>query len=439
MLQRAHYSYAAGDPAPGPGTDSFLPDWLTSYDWSSIQLSDWRLLVPVAIAGLIVWALWLYRVVLSRMASPVENGFTTTTSVVVPSFHEDPNILMACLATWRAQKPTEIIVVLDVADTECFERITELGDPTVRPLLFEHAGKRSAIGVGVREATSEILVLTDSDTQWEPGLLEAVQAPFADPEVGGVGTHQNVFERRTSVWRRVADWLVNLRYYDYVPAMGRAGAVACLSGRTAAYRLSVVLPVLTNLEDEYFLGRRCISGDDGRLTWLVLASGFKTVHQSSARALSMFPDTFRAFVKQRVRWSRNSYRCYLTALSQGWLWRRPFITQVTVLQVLLTPVSMGAAIYYGARWIAESGGAAAGIVLAWAVAGRAIRATSHLRENPRELVLAPVMTLIVAFIALPLKLWAALTMNSQGWLTRYEGARVQGQAEIGVVQHVGQV
>jgi hypothetical protein len=49
------------------------------------------------------------------------------------------------------------------------------------------------------------------------------------------------------------------------------------------------------------------------------------------------------------------------------------------------------------------------------------------------------MTLIVAFIALPLKLWAALTMNSQGWLTRYEGARVQGQAEIGVVQHVGQV
>ena len=56
--------------------------------------------------------------------------------------------------------------------------------------------------------------------------------------------------------------------------MGRAGAVACLSGRTAAYRRSVVLPVLTNLEDEYFLGRRCISGDDGRLTWLVLAQGW---------------------------------------------------------------------------------------------------------------------------------------------------------------------
>ena len=72
--------------------------------------------------------------------------------------------------------------------------------------------------------------------------------------------------------------------------------------------------MLENLENEFFLGRRCVAGDDGRLTWLVLASGYKTVHQSSARALSMFPDTFRAFVKQRIRWSRNSYRCYLTAV-----------------------------------------------------------------------------------------------------------------------------
>ncbi len=115
--------------------------------------------------------------------------------------------------------------------------------------------------------------------------------PFIDPDVGGVGTQQNVYQRDTSVWRRIADWLVNLRYYDYVPAMGRAGAVPCVSGRTAAYRRTAVLPVLENLENEFFLGRRCVAGDDGRLTWLVLASGYKTVHQSIARALSMFPGT----------------------------------------------------------------------------------------------------------------------------------------------------
>ena len=277
--------------------------------------------LPLGVAGVIVWGLWFYRVVMSGLSKPVQSDFWTSTSVIVPSFHEDPEILLRCLDTWRAQDPDEIIIVLDVADTEVYVKITALGDERVHPILFHHAGKRSALGIGIREAQGELLILTDSDTSWEPDLLANVQKPFADSEVGGVGTQQNVYQRNSSLWRMIADWLVNLRYYNYVPGMGRVGAVPCLSGRTAAYRRSAVLPVLDNLENEFFLGRRCISGDDGRLTWLILASGYKTVHQSSARALSMFPSSFRAFIRQRVRWSRNSYRAYLTAIAKGWVWR----------------------------------------------------------------------------------------------------------------------
>jgi cellulose synthase/poly-beta-1,6-N-acetylglucosamine synthase-like glycosyltransferase len=374
---------------------------------------------PLAVAGTIVWGLWLYRVILSRRARPIESDFRTTTSVVVPSYHEDPDILLRCLDSWLAQDPTEIIIVLDVADTDAYERIQRRGDARVKPVLFHHAGKRSALGVGIRRAVGEILVLTDSDTSWEPGLLENVQKPFSDPEVGGVSTRQNVYQRTTSIWRRVADWLVNLRYLDYVPAMGRAGAVPCISGRTAVYRRSAVLPVLENLENEFFLGKRCISGDDGRLTWLVLASGYRTVHQSTARAESMFPASFTAFVKQRVRWSRNSYRCYLTAIAKGWLWRTPFVTKITVLQILLTPVTMGLTIGYllFSRLDFTMLGVAAGI--GWLLLTRGIRGFSHLRSHPQELLLLPVVALTVILIALPIKVFAFVTMNKQGWLTRH--------------------
>jgi N-acetylglucosaminyltransferase len=375
-------------------------------------------LLPLAVAGVIVWSLWLYRFILSRRAKPIESDFHTTTSVIVPSFHEDPDILMRCLGSWLDQNPTEIIVVLDVADLEVYGRMTMLGDHRVRPLLFHHAGKRSALGAGIREARYEILVLADSDTSWMPGLLTNVQKPFADAFVGGVGTAQNVFQRTTSVWRRIADWLVNLRYYDYVPAMGGAGAVPCLSGRTAAYRRAAVVPVLDDLENEFFLGRRCISGDDGRLTWLVLASGYRTVHQSSSQALSMFPDTFRAFVKQRVRWSRNSYRCYLTAISKGWLWRTPFVTKITVLQILLTPLTMGLSMWYLLASRLELTTVGISAAVGWLLLGRGIRGISHLRCHPGEILLLPLLALTVIFIALPIKLYAFVTMNKQGWLTR---------------------
>jgi N-acetylglucosaminyltransferase len=378
----------------------------------------WRQVVPLGIAGAFVWSLWLYRAVSSRFYKPVINDFRISTSVVVPSYREDPQILLRCLDSWRSQNPDEIIIVVDVDDLECQERLAQVHDPRLKVIVFKHHGKRSALGVGIRAAANEVLVFADSDTAWEPGLLEAVQMPFVDPLVGGVGTQQNVYQRSTSIWRRVADWLVNLRYYDYVPAMSRKGGVICLSGRTAAYRRSVILPVVHNIEDEFFLGRRCVAGDDGRMTWLTIASGYKTVHQSNALAISMFPSSFRAFMKQRIRWSRNSYRCYLTALWKGWLWRTSMISRITVLQILLTPITMGITIGYLVlnRLDGTTGAYIAAAI--WLLVGRGIRGYSHLKRYPAEILLLPITALVVIGISLPIKLYAFVTMNKQGWLTR---------------------
>jgi cellulose synthase/poly-beta-1,6-N-acetylglucosamine synthase-like glycosyltransferase len=245
-----------------------------------------------------------------------------------------------------------------------------------------------------------------------------VLAPFKNPKVGGVGTRQNVYQPKTSAWRRVADWLIDVRYLDYVRAQSRKGAVACLSGRTAAYRRSAVVPVLENLEDEFFLGRRCVAGDDGRLTWLVLGSGYKTVYQSTARAISMFPDTGKAFLKQRLRWSRNSYRCYFTAMWKGWLWRQPFICQLSVLQIILTPVTMGFAVTYLGAWVLHQQLYVAAIAVGWLLVGRALRGISHLRQRPGDIWVLPLVALMTIIVALPIKTYAFVTMNTHGWLTR---------------------
>jgi len=386
--------------------------------------------VPIGFVGVISWSVWLVRFTLSRRYRPVPPGFYATTSVVVPSYREDPDILEDCLASWVAENPDEIIVVPDVADVEVIARLNAWSgvNRRLRVLPFVHHGKRSALGAGIRQASGEILVLADSDTRWERGLLAAVLAPFADPRVGGVGTRQNAYLPRTSVWRRVADWMIDVRYLDYVRAQSRPGGVACLSGRTAAYRRAAVLPVLENLEDEFFLGRRCVAGDDGRLTWLVLASGYKTVYQSTARALSMFPDRGRAFFKQRLRWSRNSYRTYFTAIWKGWLWRQPFITQLSVLQILLTPVTMGFAMTYLFAWVLHPQRWVAFIAVGWLLAGRGLRGVSHLRERPGDIWLLPLVAILTIIIALPIKMYAFLTMNKHGWLTRHAG-QVGGEGQ----------
>jgi hyaluronan synthase len=380
--------------------------------------------MPLGLIGILSWSVWLVRRTLShRGYREVVNNFRTTTSLVVPVYREDADVLERCLRTWLAEGPTEVILVVDDRDDLLLARLRRLDLPTVKVLPWRHTGKRGALA-------GEIVVFSDSDTSWRPGLLAALQMPFVDPQVGGVRSRQHVYQPRSDIRRRVAYWLLNTRYLDYVPAMSRRGGVACLSGRTAAYRRSVITPLMPALEHEVFLGRECVAGDDGRLTWLVLAAGHRTVHQASAQADSMFPDSWTAFIRQRVRWSRNSYRTYLTALAQGWLWNQPLITQVTALQILVTPLTMAAAIYYTGAWAASGGPIALLVALAWAVLARGLRGLSHLRENPRDVTIMPLMALVVAGIALPIKIWAAFTMNRHGWLTRTDAERVQGQGEI---------
>jgi len=387
---------------------------------STASLGQLRHLIPLGYVGLLSWSVWLLRFTLSRLYRPVKPGFTAPASVVVPSYREDPAILDRCLRSWLSEFPTEVIVVPVVEDVEVIEMLHRraASDDRLIVVPFRHRGKRSALGVGIRKASCEILVLSDSDTMWEPGLLAAVLAPFADRKVGGVGTRQNAYLPQTSVWRRVADWMIDVRYLDYVRAQSRGGAVACLSGRTVAYRRDVVMPVLEHLEDEFFLGRRCVAGDDGRLTWLVLGSGYQTVYQSTARALSLFPDTGTAFLKQRLRWSRNSYRCYFTAMWKGWLWRQSFICQLSVLQVTLTPLTMGFALYYLARWVLHPELYISVIAVTWLLVGRAIRGISHLMQRPGDIWLLPLVALMTIIVALPVKAYAFLTMNTHGWLTR---------------------
>ncbi|WP_216656443.1 glycosyltransferase [Nocardioides marmotae] len=381
------------------------------------DLPGW--LVPFGVIGIVSWTFWLVRKLLSATSRPVLNDFRTTTTVVVPSFREDPDVLLRCLETWLAQGPSRIIIVLDLADTEAQERIEALGRPEVEVVMFKHNGKRSALGVGMRMVDTELVIFVDSDTVWEAGMHDAIQMPFADPAVGAVSTRQNVYLPKTSIWRRVADWIIDLRYYDYAPAMGRFGGVICASGRTSAYRAAVIVPQVDRLENEIFRGRQCIAGDDGRMTWLTISQGYRVAHQDSARALSMFPDTFKAFVKQRVRWSRNSYRCYLTAIRHGWIFRVPLISQVTVMQILLTPVSSTIALAYVALAVrSDHPWTALAAALVWLFVGRAIRGMSHLWRRPEDVWILPVVALVILFIAGPVKTYAFFTMNKQGWLTR---------------------
>jgi hyaluronan synthase len=113
---------------------------------------------------------------------------------------------------------------------------------------------------------------------------------------------------------------------------------------------------------------------------------------------------------------------------KGWLWRQPFICQLSVLQVMLTPVTMGFAVTYLVVWVLNPQRLVAVVAVLWVLAGRGLRGISHLRERPSDIWLLPLVALMTITIALPVKLYAFATMNVHGWLTR-RSDQVGGEAQ----------
>lgn len=387
--------------------------------------------VPFGFLGLISWSVWIGRRALTACYRPTVNDHWEQATVVAPAFREDPDVLETAMRSWLAAGATDVVVVLPEDEPYNLQRARALAELLGCVTVIETGNpeKRNSLTLGIRAARQPIVVLSDSDTIWEPDCLRHLLMPFADPIVGGVGSRQRVVDPYSSIWRRAADWMLDTKYLTYLPAMGRKNGVSCLSGRTVAYRNAVLQKVLPGLLGETLWGRRCISGDDGRLTWLVLNEGYQTAFQTTAIAWTMMPDTARGFFNQRIRWSRNCYRCYMRAIVKGWLFRQPLITRVSVLQGLLAPFSLTIGLVFTGLAIARGDLLAVGVWSAWIVVGRGLRAADHLRSNPRNLLMLPLMTVLIVFAMTAVKFFTLFTMNKQAWMTRTTDKHVaEGQS-----------
>jgi hyaluronan synthase len=374
---------------------------------------DLSLYIPLGILGLARWICWLIRRLPASLYRPYPSGHREPLSVVVPVYDEDPGIFRIALESWLANDVEEVICVIDVTDEACHGIACEY-DVTV--ITTDVPGKRHALYRGWTAATTPLVALVDSDTVWAPDVAERVCEPFDNPRIGGVGTRQNVWKPR-GFWARINDMYLDYRYFDENAAQTRIGrAVSCLSGRTAVYRRRLLVRHQEAFLGETFLGVPCNSGDDKRLTTLILEEGWETYMQRSARVWSTFPQDGRTFFKQRLRWARNTWRSDLRALGRGWVFRYPFLAftmvdkAVSSFTLLVSPTYMTLALIR-AKWMMAL------ILACWWLVSRSVRMLPHLRRRPSSIPIVP-LYILLSFAMAALKIYALATIRTQEWMTR---------------------
>ena len=401
-------------------------------------LKNLLLLIPLSIIGLWRWSFWIVRRVCATLYRPnpkpwPKNILRPRVNLITPVYNEDTIVFEEAMQSWIRNGVDEIVAVIDKSNTRHivdFERRYVCNDSIqtkCRLLVTPKPGKRAALCDGLEFASGDIMVLVDSDTIWDDGLLEKTIPYFTDPKVGGATVSQRI-QNPNTVANVMFDILLWSRYKEEVPFLMSVGnAFNTLSGRTAFYRREAIFSDehdnIHHLRHEFFMGSRGISGDDKRLTHLILQQGWQTAYVVGPVVHTPGLNSVKKFLKQRLRWTRNSWRADLRAVGKGWVWSHPALAVFMIdrffqpLVMLLGPVVMAFAII-NKEWFF------AGILLGWWLISRFIKIFGYFKKYPKRIIYLPAY-IIYGYLNAVMKIYALATLVENSWATRWHKNRAK--------------
>lgn len=386
--------------------------------------------IPLSIIGLWRWSYWLVRILGARIyREPIQTwpkGMKQPTlSIVTPVYNENQVLFKTALDSWVKNGVTEIIAVIDKHNTRLiadFQRNYAGINNGVRCRLIvtPKPGKRAALCDGIDQAKGDLIALVDSDTVWSDNVREKSIPHFLDDMIGGVTVEQRI-SNPDSVSNVLFDILLWTRYHEEIPFMLGLGKVFnTLSGRTAIYRREALINAkydnVHDLRHEFFVGTRGVSGDDKRLTHLILEQGWHVGLVKDALVYTEGLNKTKVFLKQRLRWTRNSWRADIRAIKRGWVWHHPALAYFMVdrfvqpFLMLLGPIALVLALFYQ-RWTF------AAVLVSWWIVSRIIKLFSYFRRYPKRIVYLPAY-IIYSYTNALLKIYALSTIIEHSWATR---------------------
>lgn len=386
--------------------------------------------IPLSYIGLWRWSYWLVRIVGSRLyRQPIHNWPRKvpepTISVVTPVYNENEALFKRALDSWIANGVNEIVAVIDKNNTHLIAEyqkryVGTKGVTRCRLIVTPKPGKRAALCDGIERATGDLIALVDSDTVWGDNVRHNSLPLFLDEQIGGVTVEQRI-SNPDSVSNVLFDILLWTRYHEEVPFLLGLGTVFnTLSGRTAIYRREALLnPQYNNVFDlrhEHFFGTRGVSGDDKRLTHLILEQGWHVGLTKDAVVYTEGLNKTKVFLKQRLRWTRNSWRADLRAIKRGWVWQHPALAYFMIdrfiqpFLMLLGPIALVLALFFH-HW------PFAIVLVSWWTISRIIKLFGYFRLHPRRLIYLPAY-IAYSYTNALIKIYALSTIIEHSWATR---------------------
>jgi cellulose synthase/poly-beta-1,6-N-acetylglucosamine synthase-like glycosyltransferase len=346
-----------------------------------------------AAVGLLAWAYVGYPTLVALLARlrpwrPNPTQRTPSLSVAI-AVHNGSDVIAERVANALAQgsddTPVGEVLVGSDGSTDGTDRVVEdlaRHDPRIRLIVLPRAGQTPTQRALVEAATTEVVVLSDAETRFEPGCLARLADAFRDPRVGAAtGRLEWRDEGATATSSNEG---LYWRYERRVREIeSRADCLTAVTGALLAIRRSSYRPVPATFSMDHLL------------PLYVREAGGTVLYVGDAVATDRPISGLREQFRNRSRTATRGIRANLSMVGRLAPWRHPRIALAVWSHKLLrwaTPWLLLVALGAGAIE-AATGSVPAIAVVATLVVGSLAAAVGHViassgRRPPRPLAFA---------------------------------------------------
>jgi cellulose synthase/poly-beta-1,6-N-acetylglucosamine synthase-like glycosyltransferase len=266
--------------------------------------------IYIVLTILSILLFWNTLYIIKRKKSDHHTGkFFPKVSLIIPA-HNESTVLQKTLRkifnSNYPKKSMEVIVVDDGSTDDTAKIAKQFPVKLVRNK--NNLGKCTSLNVGIKNASNEIILTTDADTEFGKNTVENLVKHFSDSKVGAVAGYykvpENVFPNFS--FRKLKTFLLlkfqSLEYLTFLFARRRQAAfdaVMVVPGAIGAFRKDV-LEKIGGFDAKMLI-------EDYDATIKIHKAGYKIVCEKDAIAWTKPPMSVGELVRQRMRWYRGGF------------------------------------------------------------------------------------------------------------------------------------